>query len=104
MTTGETKEPTLTEIMGEIKKSKDEVIKQAEKSRISMWLTVAAFGASVVLFGGSVLARLTTSPSGIYSSGILISAIGLAFMIWARSMATKRQQEFKTKWNEPPRF
>lgn len=104
MTTGETKEPTLTELMEEIKKSKDEVIKQAEKSRISMWLTVAAVGASITLFGASVLARVAVSTSGIYSSTLPIIAVGFGVMIWARSSTKKREQEFKTKWNERARF
>jgi len=91
MAAGDTREPTLTEI-------KDEVIKQAQHSRISMWLTVAGFGVTIAIFGGSICS------SGIYSSGIPIFAIGLGIMIWASSMAKKRQQEFKTKWNEPPRF
>jgi len=99
MTENETRQPTLNEIMEEVKKSKDEVIKEIESSRISMWLTPAAFGASVALFG---LALLTTGTWDIYSSGI-ISAVGLAFMMWARHMAKKAQRRFTAKWNEPPR-
>jgi fatty acid desaturase len=89
MATNETKEPTLTEI-------KNEVIKQAQHSRISMWVTIAAFGGSVVLFGASQWAQLGTA--------IPIAVIGFGFMIWALCMASKRQREFRTKWNKPPRF
>ena len=98
MVAKETKEPTPTEIMEEIKKSKDEVIKQAEKSRISIWLTVAIFGGSIGIVGVSL------SIQHLYSVRIPILTVGLGLMIWALSMAKKRQQEFKTKWNEPPRF
>ena len=91
MATNEPKEPTLTEI-------KKEVIKQAEKSRISIWLPVAAFGGSIAILGVSLLIQ------HLYSVGIPILVVGLGFMIWALCMASKRQREFRTKWNEPPRF
>jgi len=91
MAAGGTREPTLTEI-------KDEVIKQAQHSRISMWLTVAGFGGTVAIFGASL------SAQGKYLSSVPIAVIGLGFMIWAFCMARKRQRQFKAKWNEPPRF
>ncbi len=103
MTENETRQPTLNEIMEEIKKSRDDAMKEIESSRISMWLTPAVFGASIAIFGISYLARLTTSTWGIYSLGIPIFVIGLAFMVWARRMAKKAEGRFRAKWNEPPR-
>jgi hypothetical protein len=103
MDTNQTKEPTPTEIMEEVRKLKEEVVKQAQHSRISMWLTPTAFGGSVVLYGLSYLGRLTASPWDIYSSAIGTTATGLLFMVWAQRMATKAEREFKAKWNKLPR-
>jgi hypothetical protein len=105
MAGNETREPTLTEIVEEIKKSKDETIRKLEGSRVAMWLTPAAFGGSIALFGLARLVgvQLTAWRAWWPDAGIVI--IGLGFMFWARHMATRAQQQFKRKWNEPaPRF
>lgn len=101
----EKEEPTLNEIMKEIKKSRDEATKSSEGSRISIWLTTAAFGGSIALVGLSYFMRFLSSSWDIMSSAIFISAVGFGFMAWSRHMARRRQNEFRRKWNEqPPRF
>ena len=96
------REPTLGEIMGEIEKSKNEAMKSGEGSRISIWLTVAAFGGSMAAVGLSYLGRLLTGPWDIVSSAVFIGVVGVGVMVWARHMARRRQDEFRAKWNEPP--
>ena len=99
------REPTLGEIMEEIKKSRDEAVKSSEGSRISIWITVAAFGGSIAVVGLSYFARFMSSSWDIMSSAIVISAVGIGFMIWSRHMARRAQARFRDKWNEQsPRF
>ncbi len=84
-------EPTLAEV-------RNEIIKQAEKSNISIWLTAATFGGAVAVVGIPFAAQQQ------YSTALPIFIIGVGFMIWARIMASKRQKAFRAKWNEQPRI
>jgi len=102
MAGNETREPTLGEIMEEIKESKDEAIKSGEGSRIAMWLTPAAFGGSIALFGLARLAGVSLSDWGVWWPDALIAIAGLVFMFWSRHMATRAQERFRGRWNEPP--
>jgi len=105
MAGNETREPTLAEIIGEIGKSKDEVMKNIEHSRIAMWLTPAAFGGSIALFGLARLGGVPLSAWHVWLPDAAIVIAGLGFMFWARRMATRAQQRFRDKWNEPsPKF
>ena len=102
MAGNETREPTLGEIMEEIKKSKDETMKRIEGSRIAMWLTPAAFGGSIALFGLTRLIRVPISDwGGLWPEGVIV-VVGLGFMFWAQRMATRAQDRFRGRWNEPP--
>jgi len=96
------REPTLGEIMQEIKESKDEAIKSSEGSRIAMWLTPAAFGGAIALFGLTRLAGVSLSDWVVWWPDALVAAVGLGFMIWSRDMATRAQERFRGRWNEPP--
>jgi hypothetical protein len=102
MATNETREPTLAEIMEEIKKSKNETIKKIEGSRIAMWLTPAAFGGSIALFGLARLVGVPLSTWRVWWPDAVIVVVGLGFMFWAQRMATRAQRQFRGKWNEPP--
>jgi len=100
MTGDEKREPTLGEIMEEVKKSRDDSMKKIEGSRIAMWLTPAAFGGSIALFGVAGVKGWPPNPGDV---GIFV--VGLGFMFWARHMATRAQRQFKEKWNErAPKF
>ena len=96
----ENKEPTLTEIMAELKRSNLELRKEIERSRMAMWLTPTAFGGSVALFGVSVLGKLPTTTWGIWVSGIGIMLLGFIFMQWVTNKQKKAKQTFESKWNE----
>jgi hypothetical protein len=94
----------LNAILAEIRSSRDELKKEVQKSRIAMWLTPAAFGGSIAIFGMSYLARLTVDTWGIWTTAIPIVIVGIAFMIFAQKRASKAQREFKDKWNELPKI
>ena len=99
MATDQRGEPTPTEIVEEIRKWKDETIKRIEGSSIAVWLTPAALGASIALFG---VARLVEVELRALGDWLPFVVAGLAFMFWARVMAIRAQQRFKDKWDEPP--
>jgi hypothetical protein len=101
MDANETREPTLVEIMEMIKKSKDEVIKEIERSRRGIWITSTAFGGSIALFGASVLGRLPSTTWGIWFTGIVIFAMGFIFMGWSNNNLKKSKKEWEAKWNKP---
>ena len=80
----------------------DEIKKEIEKSRISIWLTPVAFGGSITLFGLSYLARLTTDKISIWLNAIIIASAGLGFMFWAIHKAKAAERKYRRNWNEPP--
>jgi hypothetical protein len=102
MAENEGREPTLAEIMEEIKKSRDETMKRIEGSRIAMWITPAAFGGSITLFGLASLLTVPISAWNVWWPDAVIMVMGLGFMFWARSMAIRAQERFRDRWHEPP--
>ncbi|MFW6105395.1 MAG: hypothetical protein ACOC7P_02310 [Chloroflexota bacterium] len=83
MAANETREPTLAEIMKEIRDSKDETIKNIESLRRSMLPTHVAVGIAITFFGLSYflprLETITLGTSDLWDIlGILISAIPMA--------------------------
>jgi len=105
MAADETREPTLGEIMEEIKKSRDETMKGIEGSRIAMWVTPSAFGGSIAIFGLARLAGVPFSAWGVHWPDVAIVCAGLGFMLLCLRMATRAQERFRGRWNErAPRF
>jgi hypothetical protein len=105
MTGNKTREPTLAEVMKEIKKYKDETTKYKDEtikgiigeSKKAMLLTLAAFGASIVFFGLSYFWQRITSTWGIGLTTIPIVAVGLLVMIEAALIANRMKKDSKDK-------
>jgi hypothetical protein len=55
---------------------KKEIEKQAEHSRLSIWLMVFAFGASITSLGTSTYIQATATPAVKLGDGIFIMALG----------------------------
>jgi uncharacterized membrane protein YjjP (DUF1212 family) len=105
MAANETREPTLAEVIEEVRKSKLETIKTIEGSRISIWVTILAIGGSVTFFGLSYLTRLINGTWNIVSSSIFIAAVGLVVVELARRGAKRAEEGFRNNWHEePPKF
>lgn len=93
MAGNETREPTRTEIMEEIKKFKDEVIKSIEGSRISIReLTVTAIGILLVFFGFLLFVRLMSGVEVLVAFCIIFLTLGFTITLWVGRKGKKKKE------------
>lgn len=92
MAVNETREPTRAEIMEEIKKFKDEVIKSIEGSRISIReLVVTAIGILLLFFGLFLFVMLISGVEVTLLFCLLFLALGFAITlsVWSKGKKAK---------------
>jgi hypothetical protein len=103
MTTNETREPTLAEIMEEIKKSRDEVVKNIEISRLAMWLTPVAVASSLALFGLGQIRGVPLSDWQHWWVGALDIILGVVMIIYFYRGLKRAGKRLEEKWYKAPR-
>jgi len=104
MAGNEKKEPTLGEVMEEVKKLRNESAKDMESSSIQIWLTPVAIGIAIGLFGLGRLIEVEFEDWRLWWPDAAILGIGLWMIFWARNKVRVREKQFREKWGEAPRF
>lgn len=104
MAGNETREPTLGEVMEEIKKLRNESAKDMERSSMTIWLTPLAVGIAIGLFGLGRLIEVEFGDWRLWWTDAATLGIGLWMIFWARNKVRVREKRFREKWGEEPRF
>ena len=100
----ERREPTLSEVMEEIRRLRDESAKGMERSSMAIWLTPFTVGIAIGLFGLGRLVGVGVKDWYLWWPDAVTLCIGLWIMFWARHKVRVREKRFIEKWKEAPRF
>jgi len=103
MEANERREPTLAEIMEEIRKSKDDVIMNMEVYSLTTWFTPLAIGLSICLFGIGALTSALVSGWGSWWLDAIVIAWGVGLMLYATIGRRRVEKKLWDKWCKTPR-
>lgn len=102
MAGNEKREPTLSEVMEEIKRLREESGKGMESSSMAIWLTPLSVGIAIGLFGLGGLIEVGIKDWGLWWPDACILCIGIWLVFWSRHKVKEMEKRFIEKWKEAP--
>ena len=94
----EKREPTLAEVVEEVRKSRDEVIANMEVSGLTAWFGVLAIGLAIWLFGMGGLTEVLVRGGQVWWGYPVLVADGLGVMVYAVLGRRRAKKRIWDKW------